>query len=181
MKRTSFSLICIGFVLLVTPNIYAKGLAGLSKAPVPAQVGPVTYGYQVTATTNKTVYYHGEGIGLALTIRNMIKTKVNVGFGANLSDFQVDIGGPDGKKVGYTTYGHEVFDAIEGGSHSVDTLSQGDERYVKADINTYYEMSTPGKYKIVASRRFPNREKPGQYVTVTSNPVVIIVKSDKPK
>ncbi len=164
------------FFTVTTVSSYPK-----LKTPHFNQIGPVTNGYRLTATTNKKVYYPGESIGFMLTIRNMTKTKVNVGFGANVSDFQVEIWGPDGEKVGYTTYGHKVFNAIEGGSHFIDTLNQGDERYVKAVINDYYDMSAPGRYKIVAFRSLPNREKPEQYVTVTSNPVVVFVKSGKAK
>ncbi len=168
--------LCLAFLLSVTPNVNSKSLEASPKNSKPAVVGPVTDGYRLTATTNKKAYNFGESIGLVLTLRNMTKTKVNVGFGADLSDFQVDIWGPDGKKAGYTTYGYEVFDAIQGGSHFVDTLSQGDERSIKVEISRYYEMSAAGRYKIAASRSFSNREEPEQSVTVTSNSVTVLVK-----
>lgn len=162
--------ICTGLVLLSAVGSYSK---------TADPVGPVIDGYRVTAATDKKTYSNAEKVHFVLTVRNMAASKACVTFGNDFSYFQVTVLGPDNKPVGYTTYGHEVFDSLLGGSAFLQTLDQGAERYIKNDINDYYDMSVPGRYKIFASRRLPRRNTSDQYVVVTSNHVVILITTSR--
>lgn len=181
MKNSFISLISVGLMLSFAVNVYSKPSSIVTKKSALKATGPVVDGYRVTAATDKRVYLTGEKINLVLTIRNMARDKVNVAFGSDFGNYEVNVLGPDGERVGYTPYGHEVFNAIQGGSNYIQTLDQGSERYTKVDISRYYDMSEPGKYKITSSRTFPRRDKPDQYVTVLSNPVIVTINPVKPK
>jgi uncharacterized protein YfaS (alpha-2-macroglobulin family) len=165
----------------VAAHAHSRPSIGLTGKLALKATAPVVDGYKVIVATDKKVYMAGEKVNLTLTIKNMARDQVNLGFGGDFGNFEVNVLGPDGEKVKYTPYGREVFNAIQGGSNSVQTLNQGSERYVKVDINHYYDMSQPGRYKITFYRRLPKRGKSDQYVTVSSNLVVVTIGLIEPR
>ena len=175
-------MLCLGFMI----SLDAKMSAAPSK-PVPVahskseSFGPVIGGYRIAVKTNKKVYSLDEKINLIILVKNMAATKTNISTGQPFSSFHFAVLTPGGENASLTTEGEQESTNLMGGSEFVAIMKPGFEQHEELILNDFYDMTVPGKYTIKVSRSFHKRDHSEQYVTVTSNPIVVFVSSVKPR
>lgn len=114
----------------------------------------------------------GGPVELEIVLTNRTNNTVRIGQRSVVFDWRYDLAMEDGSPVSMTRYGEEGRRSAESGPPGavLRTLAPGERLEANIPLHEVFELTRPGKYRLVVSRTLPNPQT-GASIDVHSAPL----------
>jgi hypothetical protein len=141
--------------------------------------GTTVEGCRLGASTDKEQYDFGQPINLHLVLQNKDRDRLKLSEGSDFG-FTIEIISPNQQTAHLTLWGEGTLNgnAMEARRRLI-TLAHGDTTTASIMLNRAYDMTLDGKYTISAHRIIPSNLDADAWVDVSSNKVIVEIRTQK--